>query len=173
MAKFQMQELVDVKGFTARLGAGAGAANQVDDKEVGKPVKLIADSLYNLCVAGDSIEGYVASVEGATADGFTMCTVVNENRKQVTFDGLQATPGTGTVAVGDYVVTGTAPVKGTALTGPMKVCKATLQPSSVPATLTEAGSMVKNSMFAWRIVSMNTTGAVGGVGVIERVGAAV
>jgi len=50
-------------------------------------------------------------------------------------DGLQATAGTGTIAVGDYVVCGTVVAAGTALTtttGP-KVCKATVQPTAAGA----------------------------------------
>jgi hypothetical protein len=154
MAKFQMKELIGTEPITARLGAGSGSANYVTDVEIGKPVKLVGDSQYGLCAAGDQIEGYIAAVETYTADDFSIGSVQFEGRKRVTLDGLQATPGTGTCAVGDYVVAGTAVAKGTALTVPMKVCKATTQ---------------TGMYFAWRIVSLEGTGAVGQIAVIERV----
>lgn len=154
MAKFQMKELIGTEPITARLGAGSGSANYVTDVEIGKPVKLVGDSQYGLCAAGDQIEGYIAAVETYTADDFSIGSVQFEGRKRVTLDGLQGTPGTGTCAIGDYVVAGTAVAKGTALTVPMKVCKATTQ---------------TGMYFAWRIVSLEGTGAVGQIAVIERV----
>ncbi len=154
MAKFQMKELIGTEPITARLGAGSGSANYVTDIEIGKPVKMVGDSQYGLCAAGDQIEGYIAAVETYTADDFSIGSVQFEGRKRVTLDGLQATPGTGTCAIGDYVVAGTAVAKGTALTVPMKVCKATTQ---------------TGMDFAWRIVSLEGTGAVGQIAVIERV----
>ena len=154
MAKFQMKELIGTEPITARLGAGSGSANYVTDVEIGKPVKMVGDSQYGLCAAGDQIEGYIAAVETYTADDFSIGSVQFEGRKRVTLDGLQGTPGTGTCAIGDYVVAGTAVAKGTALTVPMKVCKATTQ---------------TGMYFAWRIVSLEGTGAVGQIAVIERV----
>ena len=80
--------------------------------------------------------------------------IISTGYKEVTFDGLQATPGTGTVAIGDYVVTGTVVAKGTALTGQLKVTKATSQtPGAYKA----------------RVVSLGQagTGAVGTVGTVE------
>ena len=154
MAKFQMKELIGTEPITARLGAGSGSANYVTDVEIGKSVKLAGDSQYNLCAAGDQIEGFITAVEAYTADDFSIGSVQFGGRKRVTLDGLQATPGTGTCAVGDYVVAGTAVAKGTALTVPMKVCKATTQ---------------TGMYFAWRIVSLEGTGAVGQIAVIERV----
>lgn len=156
MAKFQMQELIVTDPETARLGAGTGASNHLTDLEIGKAVKLVADSRYNLVAVEDAIEGFITAVESYTADNFSIGSVQTDGRKKVTFDGLQATPGTGVVAVGDYVVAGTPVAKGTALTAPVKVCKAT---SQTPGA------------FAWRVVSLGSagTGAVGTVGVIERV----
>lgn len=154
MAKFQMKELIGTEPVTARLGSASGSANYLTDVEIGKPVKLIGDSLYNLTAVGDQIEGFIAAVEGYTADDFSIGSVNSQGRKRVTLDGLQATPGTGTCAVGDYVVTGTVVAKGTALTVPPKVCKATTQ---------------TGMYFAWRIVSLEGSGAVGQYAVIERV----
>ena len=154
MAKFQMKELIGTEPVTARLGSASGSANYLTDVEIDKPVKLIGDSLYNLTAVGDQIEGFITAVEGYTADNFSIGSVNSQGRKRVTLDGLQATPGTGTCAVGDYVVTGTVVAKGTALTVPPKVCKATTQ---------------TGMYFAWRIVSLEGSGAVGQYAVIERV----
>ena len=153
MAKFQMKELIGTEPFTARLGAGSGSANYVTDVEIGKSVKLVGDSQYNLCAAGDQIEGFITAVESYTADDYSIGSVNDEGRKRVMLDGLQATPGTGTIAIGDYVVSGTAVAKGTAV-GVQKVCKATTQ---------------TGMYFAWRVVSLEGTGAVGQYAVIERV----
>lgn len=169
MAKFQMKDTIDSDRFTARLGAGTGLANYVTDKEIGKAVKFVGDSRYDLCSAGDPIEGFIDAVETYTADDYSIGTVRSEDRMRVTLDGLQATPGTGTIAVGDYVVCGTVVAKGTALSGPVKVCKATLQIGATPATLAEAGTLIKASVFAWRVISLDGTGAVGQTATIERV----
>ena len=154
MAKFQMKELIGTEPVTARLGSASGSANYLTDVEIGKPVKLIGDSLYNLTAVGDQIEGFITAVEGYTADDFSIGSVNSQGRKRVTLAGLQATPGTGTCAVGAYVFTGTVVAKGTALTVPPKVCKATTQ---------------TGMYFAWRIVSLEGSGAVGQYAVIERV----
>lgn len=155
MAKFKMGVLVDTAVVTARLGAGTGSANYVDDKEIGKLVKLVGDSQYNLCAAGDQIEGQIAAVETYTADDYSIGSVQPEGRMRVTLDGLQATPGTGAIALGDYVVCGTVVAKGTSLAGAYpKVCKATTQ---------------TGMYFAWRVVSLDGTTAVGQTALIERV----
>ncbi len=156
MAKFKMQEEVGIESFTARLGVGSGSANYVTDLEIGKPVKLVGDSQYNLCAVGDQIEGFVTAVETYTADDFSIGSVDACGRKRVMLDGLQATPGTGVIAVGDYVVTGTVVAKGTALVGAPKVCKATTQ---------------TGMYFAWRVVSLEGTTAVGQYATIARVNA--
>lgn len=156
MAKFQMKELVGLEPITARLGAGTGAANHVTDVEIGKTVKMVGDSRYDLTAAGDQIEGFITSVESYTADNYSIGSVQVTGRKRVTLDGLQATPGTGTIAVGDFVVAGTAVAKATALSTPAKVCKATTQ---------------TGMYHAWRVVSLEGTGAVGQFAVIERIGA--
>ena len=142
--------------FTARLGA-TGSANNYSTLDEGKPVKLAAESQFNLTVAGDEIEGFIFGVDTATSGGFSVGSIVEDGIFYVTFDGLQATPGTGTLAIGDYVVAGTAVAKGTALTVPAKVCKATA-----------AGNTLN---FKWRVVSLGSagTGAVGTTGVIEFV----
>ena len=181
MAKFQFQETVVNEydeAFTVRFGV-TGASGNVTDKEVGKFAKLAAasgsgndlrGSQYTLCAQGDPIEAVVLGVETPTQDGYTIASVVDCGLKHVKFDGLQATAGTGTIVLGDYVVCGTVVVKGTSLgTDVAKVCKATEQPGSTPAALVNAGTQAKNAMFAWRVESFETDGAVGSFGIIRRV----
>lgn len=150
---------VPTEDITAvRLGAGSGAANQWTQAEEGKLVKLAGESRYDLCAAGDQIEAIVFSVELAPQNGFSVGSVTEDGKLSVTFDGLQATPGTGVIAVGDYVVAGTPVAKGTALTAYPKVCKATAAATAL--------------LFKWRVVSLGPagTGAVGTTGVIAFVG---
>lgn len=139
-----------------RLGAGNAANQRFTDVEAGKIVKLAGESRYDLAAVGNPIEGFIVAVEAATSNGFSVGGVVAEGKVFATADGLQGTPGTGTIAVGDYVVTGTVVAKDTAMPGYPKVCKATAQ------TLT---------FFMWRVVSLGQvgTGAVGTTIVIERV----
>lgn len=161
MPKFLMTELVPSRApLTARLGGGTGSAEHFSDEEVGKAVKLVGDSRYDHCIAGDNIEGFINSVEPATLDDYSLGSVQVGDRKVVTADGLEVTPGTGTIAVGDYVNAGTMVAKDTALTdaAPQKVTKATTQAN------------VSGSPFAWRVVSLGTvgTGAVGTLILIEK-----
>ena len=155
--KFNIVETIySEKVKTVRLGT-TGAGNQYGYEEIGKAVKLSGESAYVLCAAGDPIEGIVSSsnlAEQGTVDGFAIGGIISTGYKEVTFDGLQATPGTGVVAIGDYVVTGTVVAKGTALTAALKVTKATSQtPGAYKA----------------RVVSLGQagTGAVGTVGTVE------
>lgn len=144
---------------TVRLGAGTGAANNLADVDEGKFTKLVAESRHNLAAVGDDIEGVITSVESATSGGFSIGGVLRAapgDMLLVTFDGLQASPGTGTIAIGDVVNVGTPVAKGTAQTTYPKVCKATT---------------AANVVHKWRVVSLGSagTGAVGTTGVIERI----
>lgn len=159
MAKFKFGVVLDEDVMvTARLGdSTTPATNLLNDADVGKFVKLIGDSQYGLCAVGNEIEGLMNSVNTATQDGYAIGGVQPEGRVRVTLDGLQATPGTGVIAVGDYVVAGTVVARNTALGGANpKVCKATA-----------AGSALN---FKWRVVSLDGTTAVGQTGLIEFVG---
>jgi hypothetical protein len=182
MAKFKMSPEALAPITTVRLGAGSGSANYVDEKEIGKAVKLVAESRYGLASAGDPIEGFITTVETWTADDFSIGGIQTTGRVKVTLDGDEATPGTGTIAVGDYVVTGTVVAKGTALSGAYpKVCKATNQPGATVTTADNTKASIDtaiaklvdaehNSRFAWRVVSLDGTTAVGQTATIERVG---
>lgn len=154
-----------------RLGATADAAGNYKYTEQGKLVKFSATDTYVLAAAGDPIEGRITSLESATSAGWTIGGINKRDKMTVIADGLQATPGTGTIAAGDFVVTGTVVAKDTALTTYPKVCKATVQIGAVPADLTAAGAQVKAALNAWRVVSLGAvgTGAVGTELTIERV----
>ena len=160
MAKFQISETIhSEKVHTVRLG-NTGAGNQYGYEENGKAVKLVGESRYALAVAGEAIEGIQSSSnfpEQGTQDGFSIGGIFKTGYKEVTFDGLQATPGTGVIAIGDYVVVGTVVAKGTALQGPLKVTKATNQATAMTAPRKA------------RVESLGKvgTGAVGTVGVVE------
>lgn len=158
MAKFQMDvtlnQLADYT--TARLGDGASGVNLLADADVGKFVKMIGDSQYGLCAVGNEIEGVVNSgPEGATYDGFAVGTVRKNGRVKVVLDGLQATPGTGVIAVGDFVVAGTVTARGTVLPSYPKVCKATAAATGI--------------VHKWRVVALSGTTAVGQIALIEKV----
>lgn len=143
---------------TVRLGAGNTLGDRFDLKEQGKAVKLVAESRYDLCAVGDEIEGFITSVEAATQNGYSIGGIAQEDLQWATADGIQGTPGTGTILVGDYVLAGTATAKGTALTQYAKVVKATTQAN------------VKASPYSWRVESLGPvgTGAVGTAIVIRR-----
>lgn len=139
-----------------RLGAGNAEADRFTVKEEGKLIKLVGESRYDLCAVGDEIHGRIYGVEQATSGGFSIGGRVKDGAMMVTADGLQGTPGTGTIAVGDRVVAGTPVPKGTALTTYPKVCKATSQAAG---------------MHNWIVLSLGPvgTGAVGTAICIERI----
>lgn len=159
--KFQVKSTINSSiTMTVRLGAGTGSANWVTGSDTLKWIKLTAESRYDLCAAGDDIEGWISSVDTSSADNYSTGGRTRGGLVDVCFDGAQATPGTGTVAVGDYVVCGTVVARNTALTTSFpKVCTATTQATA------------KSSPYAMRVVSLGTvgTGAIGTYGVAEHV----
>lgn len=144
---------------TARVQDGASGVNPLTRLDNGKFVKLIGDSQYGLTAVGNEIEAYLDVADDiAPQDGFNLGSVRSghSDRVLVTLDGLQATPGVGTLVIGDYVVTGTVVARGTALSVPPRVCKATAAATAL--------------VFKWRVVSfVSGTGAVGQTALIERV----
>lgn len=158
--------------LTVRLGANA--AGKFLPQDVGKFVKLAGESQYDLCAAGDPMEQIVLAVDTALSGGQSVGAVIDDGLMFVLADGIQATPGTGTIAIGDYVVCGTVTAKGTILPlGIPKVCKATLQPGTDPASTAAASNLIKQSLYAWRVESLGVagTGAVGSMIAIRRVNA--
>lgn len=160
-----------------RLGGAASATDatqRMTVKEIGKFVKFEGTDRYNLCAAGDVIEGQIISVEPAMSAGFTVGGINKFDKIYAVADGLQATPGTGTIAAGDFVVCGTVVAKGTELPNTYpRVCKATVQPGTAPADLAAAGAQINLlAKGGWRVMSLLEagSGAVGTTIVLERVG---
>lgn len=158
MPKFLISETI----YSERVNTvrGGTTASKHDNAENGKAVKLAGLNNFVLCAAGDAIEAIQGSSHLATqgtVDGYAIIGIYGRGYKAVTFDGLQATPGTGTVAAGDYVLVGTVSPVGTALATSVKVTKATDQ------------AVAKAAPFKARVVSLGVanTGAVGTTGVIE------
>ena len=143
---------------TARLGANA-LATRANDNDVGKGVKLVGESNYGLLAAADAIEGVITSVETGVYDGYSLGGVQTKGYIDATAYGLQATPGTGAITVGQYVLAA-APaaiqVKET-LSTTLRVVSATNQATAATAA------------FKARVVSLGPvgTGAVGTAIVIE------
>ena len=143
---------------TARLGGNA-AGTRANDNDVGKGVKLVGDSNYGLLAATDAIEGVITSVETGVYDGYSLGGVQTKGYIDATAYGLQATPGTGAITVGQYVLAA-APaaiqVKET-LSTTLRVVSATNQATAATAA------------FNARVVSLGPvgTGAVGTAIVIE------
>ena len=166
MAKFKMGVTPAPQApITARVGGDAGAT-PITDKDDFKLVKLAGESRFDLCAAGDPIEGqYVASVGStATQDGYRIGSIKEYGFINAVCDGSEAA-GTGSIAVGDIVVCGTIVAKGTALgnintTPAPKVRKATQQLSGTRT--------IANTAFIWRVVSLGDAGAVGDTCVIQR-----
>ena len=157
MAKFLFTPTVhSEKIVTARIGGNA-AGSRANDNDVGKFVKLGGDSNYVLCSAADAIEGVVTSVETGLYDEFYLGGVVAKGYVEVTANGLQATPGVGAIAVGDYVLATAPAAIQTADATPRKVVKATDQAAA------------KIAPFKARVVSLGSgnSGAVGATVVIE------
>ena len=143
---------------TARLGGNA-AGTRANDNDVGKGVKLVGDSNYGLLAVADAIEGVITSVETGIYDGYSLGGVQSKGYIDATAYGLQATPGTGAITVGQYVLAA-APaaiqVKET-LSTTLRVVSATNQATAATAA------------FKARVVSLGPvgTGAVGTAIVIE------
>ena len=143
---------------TARLGGNA-VGTRANDNDVGKGVKLVGDSNYGLLAAADAIEGVITSVETGIYDGYSLGGVQSKGYIGATAYGLQATPGTGAITVGQYVLAA-APaaiqVKET-LSTTLRVVSATNQATAATAA------------FKARVVSLGPvgTGAVGTAIVIE------
>lgn len=162
-----------------RLGTGTVASgNALTINDGGKLVKAVAgqESAYTLTAIGEPIEGQITSIEQATSGGFRIGGINTEDRIFVTAEGSEAA-GTGNLAVGDYVVSGTPVVKGTSLDASganayPKVRKATVQIGATPADLAAAGRQAALAAAgAWKVVSLvGSDGSPGSSIVIAPVG---
>jgi hypothetical protein len=148
MSTFIFQELAtDNEVIQACLGTAANA--KLNDNDVGKPVKLGTAHNYVLCAVGNEIEGFVDSINPETYnDGFSFGGVATEGRKTCKVDSTQ----TGTLIVGEYVVSGTTSAANTADAYPLVV-------QGTPTN------------FKWRVIeNLTGTGVAGDLVLIEKVG---
>lgn len=77
--------------ITVKLGTDTVAnGGNLNDNDIGKPVKLVAADRYGLCADGDQIEGFLIAVDPATSGGYAMGTVQCAGRKRVELDGNTA-----------------------------------------------------------------------------------
>ena len=141
---------------TVALGPVGSSYNQSD---LDKIVKLIGDSTYGLCATGDEIEGFIVAIEQARQNNFNIGAVAKHEQGEVAFvtaNGLQATPGVGTLAIGDIVVASAQ----AALNTPT--------PTSFPPVV--KATTPANVLHKWRVVALSNSGS-GAVGqrlTIER-----
>jgi hypothetical protein len=174
MTKFTAEVLPTHPPVTARVGSAANAGGRLVDNDMWKFLKLGGDSRYALCAVGNPIEGQLVALDPSTQDGYSMGSVRTTGRIYAECEGTEAA-GTGSIAVGDYVVAGTPVAAGTAISGTIprpKVRKATEQPgSAIAGTFNAAnvGISIRNSLWAWRVISIGDDGAVADTCVIERV----
>lgn len=143
---------------SARIGGNA-LGTRANDNDVGKGVKLIADSNYGLLSAADAIEGVVKSIETGVYDSYVLGGVQSRGYIDATAYGLQATPGVGAITVGQYVLAAAPAAIQVAetLSTTIRVVSATNQATAATAA------------FKARVVSLGPvgTGAVGTAIVIE------
>lgn len=67
--------------ISTRLGASAGLVDRFTDKDVGKAVKLGANSNHVLCENGDEIQAFVDNIDsGGTNGGYSFGGVTRGNR---------------------------------------------------------------------------------------------
>lgn len=157
MAKFRITPTIhSEKVLTVRLGGNA-SNTRANDNDVGKPVKLVGESRYDLCATGNVIEGVITSVETGVYDSFHLGGIVSKGYVNAVANGLEGTPGVGAIAVGDYVVATAPAAVQTATAEPLKVLKATDQAAA------------KSAPYKARVVSLADagSGAVGTQIVIE------
>ena len=90
------------------------------------------------------------ALESATQDGWAIGSVQKDRRMSCICDGLEATAGTGVIAVGDYVVCGTVVAAGTDLPGDApKIVKATVQPGTAIVSTVAGADTAAAVKVAW------------------------
>lgn len=144
----------------AALGA-AGNKGTFTDNDFGKPLKLAADSTYDVCADGDEIEEVfeaLASQQSTVNGGYQIGTIRNDGT-------ALAIVGSGTVAVKDIVVASAQAALGTSNSPAGK-------PTTAFMKVKVAGDATaqKAVTHKWRVVSIRTgVGAVGSEVLLERV----
>ena len=142
----------------AALGS-SGNKGTFTDKDFGKPLKLVADSTYDVCADGQEIEEILtalASQQTTVNGGYQIGTIRNNG------DAL-AIVGSGSVAIGDIVVAAAQAAIGT-LNNPAKPTTAYLKVKVAGDATAQAA--VKHK---WRVVSIHSgNGSANSVVLIER-----
>lgn len=150
MNSFKMLPRIDDNTYiTAKINSA------VTDADVGKPVKLSAADMYDLCADGDAIDGFLNSVEPHTSGGKVIGTVQIGGRRCVQLSG--------NVAIGALVEAGGPAALNTAETN--KLGKVSTK-AAVIADITDAATgaqiaaavnaildVVIASRKQWRLVS--------------------
>lgn len=142
----------------AALGS-AGNKGTFTDKDFGKPLKLAADSTYDVCGDGDEIQEIlvaIASQQSTVNGGYQIGTIRN--------DGTARAVTTATVVIGDIVVSSAQAALGT-LNIPAKPTTAAMKVRSAGDATAQAA--VK---YRWRVVAiLSGSGSAGSEVLIERV----
>lgn len=144
----------------AALGS-SGNKGQFTDKDFGKPLKLVADSTYDICAAGDEIEEIldaIAAQQSTVNNGFQIGTIRDDGQFLGIIDDV-----TEPLAVGKYVVAGAQAALGTRNAPAGKETTAFAKVRCV-ANNTRASILNK-----WRIVSIQSGSGVGAIVLVERV----
>jgi len=110
MASFKFASLV-TESIPVSAALGVDANNKLDSNDNGKAVKLGTAQNYVLCATGDDIEGTLIGVEAHTVnDGFSFGSVKEDGIVEVEVAAAEV----GTIAVGDFVVSGIPVARNTA-----------------------------------------------------------
>lgn len=134
---------------TVSAALGVNAAGKLTSADLGKAVKLIADSNYGVCADGNEIEGVLLAVEPYTVkDGFGFGTIQTKERV------VAINKDVGVLAIGAYVVAAAQAAVGTANT---VVASGTQKGTYGPYVKAGAGVI-----FRWRVVAH-----FGGAGVVD------
>lgn len=143
----------------AALGS-AGTKGTFTDKDFGKPLKLVADSTYDVCGDGDEIEEILEALAGqqpTVNNGFQIGTIRNDGT-------ALAIVGSGTVSIGTIVVSAAQAALGT-LNNPAKPTTSYLKVKSAGDATAQKAVTHK-----WRVVSIHSGGGTAGsIVLIERV----
>lgn len=144
----------------AALGS-SGNKGTFTDKDKGKPLKLAADSTYDICAAGDEIEEIfeaLAAQQSTVNNGYQIGTIRDDGQFLGIIDDITEAP-----AIGKYVVSGTQAALGT-LNGPAGKETTGYAKVRCIANANRAAALNK-----WRIVSILSGSGVGAVVLCERV----
>lgn len=159
MSTFKFSEVVNsplALIITAALGASAGAT--LTTKDIGKTLKLNADSTYAPCAEGDHIEGFLSSVnsDGTVNSGYNLGGVQRNREVEVV-----VAVGSATCTLGSLVVAGAPLAVGTE--GKGRVKKQTI-PTDAATLVSAYGKPV------WRVCAiLSGTGVAGDRVLIEKV----